>query len=186
LEAAEQVLVEEGYAAVTSRSVAMKAGVHAGNLHYYFPTLDDLFVALLARGADKNMERMAAALASDAPLKALWRLGSDPRGVALLNELMAAANHRKALRDQVVALASSARRMQVAALRELLPEYGLDEDLFPPELLAAIIQGTALLVVREEALGVSAEHEAARKAAEALVDHLEARRQANVASISDD
>jgi AcrR family transcriptional regulator len=177
LDAAEQVMVEEGYAAVTSRSVAVRAGIHAGNLHYYFPTLDDLFVALLTRGADKNLERMATAIASPHPLKALWRLSSDRRGVALLNELMGAANHRKALRAEVRSLAKSARRMQVVALRELLPQYGLDEDLFPAELLASIIQGTALLVVREELLDVR-EHGSARAAAEALIDHLEVLRDA--------
>lgn len=180
LDAAEKILVEEGYAAVTSRSVAAVVGIHAGNVHYYFPTLDDLFVAVLTRGADKNMERMAGALASAQPLKALWRLNTNRPGIGPINELMAAASHRPVLREQVAALALTARRMQVEALRELLPQYGLDEGQFPPELVAAILQGTALLVVREEALGVPSE--AAGKAAEALIDLLEARRDSSRSS----
>jgi len=182
LDAAERIMLEDGYAAVSSRSVGARAGIHAGNVHYYFPTLDDLFIAVLDRGAERSMERMAAALASPRPLKALWGLSSDPRGVAVLNELMAAANHRKALYSRVAALAQTARRMQVEALRALLPQYGLDESLFPPELLAAAIQGVALLVVREDALGVDTDHEAARKAAEALIDYLETRRDLNSSS----
>lgn len=175
-------MVEDGHAAVTSRSVAAKAGIHAGNLHYYFPTLDDLFVAVLARGAEKNLERMAAALASTRPLHALWRMSSDPRGVKLLNELMGAANHRKALRTHVAALATTARRMQIEGLRQLIPQYGLDPERFPAELLASIIQGTALLVVREADLGGSIDNEVAAKAAESLIDHLEALRDLNNSS----
>jgi len=171
-------MLDEGYAAVTSRSVAARAGIHASNVHYYFPALDDLFVAMLERGADKNTERMAAALVSPTPLKALWRLSADPRGIALLNELMTAANHRKVLREKVGALATAARRMQVEALRGLLPQYDLDEHLLPAELLAAMIQGTALLVVREQNLDLPTNYGHAGAAAEALIDHLEARRDA--------
>src|SRR5262245_3672504 len=105
LDAAERVLVEEGYAAVTSRSVAARAGIHAGNVHYYFPTLDDLFIALVSRGAEINVARMADALAAPDPLAALWRMSSDRRRVTLLTELMAAANHRPVLHASVAALA---------------------------------------------------------------------------------
>ena len=63
-------------------------------VHYYFPTLDDLFVAVLLRRAGRNVERMAEALASPEPLRAWWELASDPRGTALFVELLAAANHR--------------------------------------------------------------------------------------------
>ena len=43
VDAAERVLLEEGYAAVTTRRIAAEAGVHAPLLHYYFLTIDDLF-----------------------------------------------------------------------------------------------------------------------------------------------
>jgi hypothetical protein len=124
---------------------------------------------------------MAVALASRRPLEALWRLSCDTRGVALLNELMGAATHRKALREQVTAMAASARRIQIEALRTLAPQYGLDER-FPPELLAAAIQGTALLVARERALGIDTDRGLAGSAVEAIIDELEARRDLNVSS----
>jgi len=173
VEAAEQIMTEQGYAAVTSRSVAARAGINPGHVHYYFPTIDDLFVAVINKGADRNFERMAAALTSPEPLLGLWRYSSDPRGVALLNELLAAANHRKALHAEVARLAQTARKLQEEALRNLLPEYGLDTDRFPAPLVAAAIQGIALLVGREHALGLSTEHQAAAAAAEALLEELE-------------
>jgi hypothetical protein len=78
-------------------------------------------------------------------------------------------------------MAATARRMQIEALRTLAPQYGLDER-FPPEVLAAAIQGTALLVAREQALGIDIDHGVASTAVEAIIDELESRRDLNVSS----
>ena len=48
LDAAERIMVREGYAAVTSRRVEAEAGL---KLHYHFGTLDDLFIAVFRRRA---------------------------------------------------------------------------------------------------------------------------------------
>src|SRR5262245_27134554 len=101
LDATEELMLKEGYAAVTPRNVAAAAGISAPLLHYYFPTLDDLFVAVLHRRSDRNVERMAEALAAPEPLQAWWQLAADPRGTALFIELMAAANHRPELKAEV-------------------------------------------------------------------------------------
>lgn len=169
-------MTDEGYAAVSSRSVAARVGINAGLVHYYFSTLDDLFVAVLTRGADRNLERLARALASPEPLVELWRLNSNRAGVVLLNELLAAANHRPALRDSIVDQAQAIRRVQLEAIRQMLPGYSLDPDEYPPELVAATIQGLALLLAREEALGISTDHEIAERAFESILQGLEARR----------
>ena len=88
LDAAEQIMLRDGYAAVTSRRVESEAGL---KLHYHFGTLDDLFIEVFRRRAERNVERMQAALGSPEPLRAWWKLASDPRGTALLVELTAAA-----------------------------------------------------------------------------------------------
>src|SRR5689334_12810669 len=54
LDRAEELMIEEGYAAVTYRVLAARAGVTGGLVQYYFPTLDDLFVALLERRSERN------------------------------------------------------------------------------------------------------------------------------------
>jgi AcrR family transcriptional regulator len=51
LDAAEQLMLEEGYAAVTSRRVAEKAALKPQLVHYYFRTMDDLFLAAFRRRA---------------------------------------------------------------------------------------------------------------------------------------
>src|SRR6478736_6373374 len=62
LEATAQIMHDEGYAGATSRRVAAKAGVRQPLVHYYFPTMDDLFLAVLREGADEALDQMRAAL----------------------------------------------------------------------------------------------------------------------------
>jgi AcrR family transcriptional regulator len=175
LDAAEQIMLREGYAAVTSRRVEAVAGV---KLHYHFGTVDDLFVAVFRRRAERNVERIRDALTSPEPLRAWWDLASDPRGTALLVELTAAANHRPPLQAEVAELARDVRRMEMEALAAILTEYGIDPDVFPPSLVAAAVQGLALVVVQDEVRGFDTGHAEAKAAIEHLLDRLEGERTA--------
>ena len=94
LAATEQLMLEQGYGSVTYRSVAAKAEVAAGLVQYYFPTLDELFVAVLRGGTDRVIEGLEAASRSEHPLRALWEHANNRSGTALLMEFMALANHR--------------------------------------------------------------------------------------------
>ncbi len=176
LDATEEIILEEGYAAVSSRNVAARAGIQAPLLHYYFPTIDELFVAVLRRRAEPNVGRIAAALESAEPFRSWWELASDPRGTALLLELIAAANHRPALKAEVGKVAHEVRRMQVKTLMSILPEYGIDPEDFPPAFLAAAMQGIAFAIVADEAAGYDTSHQQARAAMDRLVGLLERRR----------
>lgn len=176
LDATEEVILADGYAAVTSRSVAGGAGIPPALLHYYFPTIDDLFVAVLRRRAARNVDRMAAALAEPKPLLAWWDLAADPRGTALFVELIAAANHRPALRAEVAQVAREVRRLQMDRLKPMLPEYGLDPRAFPPALIAAAMQGLAFGLVTDEAAGYETATKQVRTAMRRLLTGLERRR----------
>lgn len=179
LDATEELMLTEGYAAVSSRGVAAAAGINAPLLHYYFPTLDDLFVAVLRRRSDRNVDRMAEALASPEPLRAWWELASDSRGTALFVELMAAANHRPALKSELGEVARRVRAMQMERLTTLLDEYGLDPEVFPPPLVAAAVQGLAFSVVMDQAAGYDTSPAEAASAMGRLVDRLEAARRSS-------
>jgi AcrR family transcriptional regulator len=176
LDATEEIILTEGYAAVSSRRVAAAVDIQPSLVHYYFPTLDDLFVAVLRRPADRNVERMAEAMASPEPLRAWWRLASDPRGTAMMIELLAAANHRPTLKAAVGEIAHEVRRMQMEALDRLLDEYGLDAEEFPAPLVAAAMQGLAFAAVQDKAAGYDTSPDEAIAAMERLLDRLEADR----------
>src|SRR5689334_15684353 len=95
LDAAERLLLEEGYAAVTSRRVASQADLKPQLVHYYFRTMEDLFLAIFRRRADQALARLDATLAAPQPLRALWTLSSEPAGNRFTIEFAALANHRK-------------------------------------------------------------------------------------------
>ncbi len=122
VEAAEQLLLEEGYAAVTSRRVAAKAGLKPQLVHYYFRTMDDLFVEVFRRRAEENLARFERAVAADGSLRSLWELNADPRGAAFSIEFVALANHRKAIRAEI---ARYAERFRAAAARGPRPALWL-------------------------------------------------------------
>jgi AcrR family transcriptional regulator len=176
LDATEELMLSEGYAAVSSRRVAAAVGINAPLVHYHFPTIDDLFVAVLRRRAERVVERMESALDAPEPFRAWWDLASDPRGTALMVELLAAANHRPALKAEVGELARDVRRMQVDKLGSLLAEYGIDPEVLPPALVAAGMQGLAFGLVQDEAAGYETDTEEARAGMERLIAHLEGRR----------
>src|SRR5437764_9659772 len=113
LDAAERLLLEEGYAAVTSRRVAAEADLKPQLVHYYFRTMDDLFLEVFRRRADQNLARFERAMAEDDSLGALWRLNADARGASFNIEFVALANHRKAVRAEIARYAERSRAMQL-------------------------------------------------------------------------
>jgi AcrR family transcriptional regulator len=60
LDAATALLAEEGYAALSTRKVAARAGMRPGNLQYYFPAKRDMVRALLERYLERSLDRLAA------------------------------------------------------------------------------------------------------------------------------
>jgi len=122
----ETLMLREGYAAVTSRRVAIEAGVTAPLVHYYFPSLDDLFIAVLRRRAEEQAERQARLLAADEPLRALWKFNTDRRAAAFLAELMALANHRKSIRGEIAAYAERFREIELAVLEQAVADGRTD------------------------------------------------------------
>ncbi|MFN8025786.1 MAG: helix-turn-helix domain-containing protein [Acidimicrobiia bacterium] len=175
IDAALQLMAEEGYAAVTSRKVAAKAGLKPQLVHYYFRTMDDLFLALLQRGAEQNMERQARALRSPQPVRALWEMLTDPAGAMLTQEFSALANHRKDIRAEYATLADRFRQQQEDMLKPVLADYGIDPQQFPTDALLLMLHGISRILVLEEQMGVERGHESARRLVEDLLTQYEGR-----------
>src|SRR4051794_15289205 len=72
LDVAEQMIIEEGYAAVSSRRVAAKAGLSAQLVHYYFRTMDDLLLEVYRRRADEGLAKFEQLVETKPSLKDLW------------------------------------------------------------------------------------------------------------------
>jgi TetR/AcrR family transcriptional regulator len=174
VDAAERLMLDEGYAAVSSRRVASEAGLKPQLVHYYFRTMDDLFLSVLRRRAEETLERYARAVASDRPLRALWALTTDPRGAAFTMEFAALANHRKAIRAEIASYAERVRQMQVDALARVLDGAGVSADMWPPVVVLQAMTGIAQVIALEEALGITTGHDETLAFIERHIDDLEA------------
>jgi AcrR family transcriptional regulator len=175
LDAAEQLMLDEGYAAVTSRRVGRQAGISSQLVHYYFRTMDDLFLEMFRRRADENLARLERALERDRSLRSFWDQGNDGRGAAFTIEFVALANHRKAIRSEIAAYAKRFRGLQLAALTSVIDEYDLPDGIGPEALLLAMT-GLNQVMALERALGVTAGHEETTTAMQQWLDRLEAIR----------
>lgn len=159
LDAAEQLLIEEGYAAVTSRRVADQAGLKPQLVHYYFRTMEDLFLAVFHRRAEEGLAVLATALQSPQPLWALWRFSTAPDATRLTMEFMGLANHRKALRAEIVYYAERFRAEQNKAITDALRRHGIDSTDVPPVVWTVFATSVSQAMVMERALGMTTGHE---------------------------
>jgi len=166
-------MIEEGYAAATSRRVAAKAGVRPALVHYYFPSMDDLFVAVLRAGAETTLHRQREALSGDKPLHELWRLNST-QGAQLMLEFMALGNHRKAIRSEIADYAERYGDMEAAALTQAMRTHGVDMTEFPPVVMSMILTSVARIMLLEQSLGIDRGHDAVQEFVGRYLDRFEA------------
>jgi len=177
LDAAEQLMIEEGYAAVTSRRLAHKAGLKPQLVHYYFRTMEELFLEVFRRRAEEGLEVQARALQSPQPLWALWRFGTDPAFTRISMEFMALANHRKEMRAEIAYYAERFREEQRQAVTAALQRYGVnnreDGEDVPPVVWTVLMTSLSRFLVLEQAVGISGGHAETMELVERYLRRLE-------------
>jgi AcrR family transcriptional regulator len=154
LNAAMQLMLDEGYAAVTTRKVAAEADVNPALVHYHFKTMDDLFLALFRRGAEAHLSRLQEAVDGTQPLRGVWEVISEPRDTALTLEFLALANHRKVIRAELAEYSARFRRLQEQALDRVLRAHGrtLDKPSLPT--LTVLLAGLPRVLAMDDAVGL--------------------------------
>jgi AcrR family transcriptional regulator len=173
LDAAEQLMLEEGYAAVTSRRLAHKAGLKPQLVHYYFRTMEELFLEVFRRRAEEGLQVQAQALQSPQPLWALWRFGTDPDFTRISMEFMALANHRKEMRAEIAYYAERFRDEQRQAVTAALQRYDVGTHDVPPVVWTVLMTSLSRFLVLEQALGMSGGHAETMELVESYLRRLE-------------
>ena len=143
-------------------------------MYYYFPTMDDLFVAVLRAGAEASLARMREALTAEDPLGELWRVNTDSRLTGLYTEFMALANHRKAIGAELKAFAERVRDIETAAVTVVLRANGVDLQEFPPVAMSMLLTQTARSLCNEDAVGVTQGHDELREFVERIISKFRA------------
>jgi AcrR family transcriptional regulator len=151
-------MLEEGYAAVSSRRIASRARL-PNAIHYYFETMDDLFIELFRRGAARSLTRQEELLESPQPLWAFWDLLLDRPNGELNTEFIALANHRKAIRSEIAESSRTFRRRQLAALAsaiEASKSSGAADR--SPEAIVLLLSAVSRFLITEKAFDLDIGH----------------------------
>jgi AcrR family transcriptional regulator len=136
LDAAVDCLVEDGYAGLTTRRVAERAGVSQGTQMHYFPT-KTTFLTEAIRHVSRQLADEALARAvlpsrnerarTEAMLDELWRVHNEPVFLATL-ELWIAARTDEELRGEMRALERDLSRLRLESAAEIFPDRASDAD----------------------------------------------------------
>ena len=176
LNCVERLMLREGYAAVTYRAVAAAAGVTSGLVQYYFPAIDDLFLAAVRRRSEENLERLRAALRDrpEQPLRVLWEYSQEESTATLTTEFLALSNHRKSIKGVIAEFTEEVRQLQLDAVRTSHKKpTGAKLDELPADVLLFVITGIPKLLRLEAAVGVSSTHDDVLHAFEQYLDRVE-------------
>jgi TetR/AcrR family transcriptional regulator, transcriptional repressor for nem operon len=171
----ETMMLEEGYASVSYRALAAKAGVTPSLVQYYFPSLDDIFVAAIRRYSERNLESLQKGLEerSDDLLHAMWEYSWDEATGALITEFMALGNHRKSIRSEIARVTERMRKIQTDALKK---KFGVGAVLagdLSPAAVVLLVTGIPKFLNLEKGVGVKTAHAEVVRAFERYLDSIE-------------
>jgi AcrR family transcriptional regulator len=159
MDAVEALMREQGYAVVSARTVAARAGLKYPTVFYYFETMDDLLIATYRRRLQSSEERTMRALESDRPLHALWSAASDPYDAALSLEYIAMSNHNELIRAETIRGGEGLRRLVVDKLSDRLRQASPNPNVYRPFGITVGLTILGGILGFESALGLSGGHE---------------------------
>ena len=146
LDAAERLLVSTGYAGISVRRLAEEAGANHGLVHYYFGSMEELFLRVLERFTVRLVERQRAMYSTDAPFIEKWRtamgyLDEDIEAgyPKVWFELQAMAWNHPDMRERVERVNGEWRSVLTEAFTTAAEEYGLDRRRFPVAAMVSLV-----------------------------------------------
>jgi AcrR family transcriptional regulator len=161
LDAAERLLVEVGYAGITTRRLAEEAGANHGLVHYYFGSMEHLLVRVLERFTERLIRRQRDMYAQDLPFIEKWRqamrylLSEDIPYEKVWLELQALAWNHPELRERVDRVNAEWRSVLTEAFEQARREHHIE---MPIDALVSLVMTFNLGIMVERAAGIEAGH----------------------------
>ena len=166
LDAAERLLIGVGYSGISTRRLAEETGANHGLVHYYFGSMENLFVRVLERFTERLIARQREMYArTDISGVEKWRtamgyLESDlvagyPK---IWLELQALGWNRPDIAERVARVNREWRDVLTEAFDELIVELGLDRERFPLAGLVSLVMTFNEGIMVERLSGISAGH----------------------------
>jgi AcrR family transcriptional regulator len=166
LDAAEELLISKGMAAITTRKVAEQAGVNQALVHYHFGTIEELLLAALERVSVQVKERSQEIYSTDASFMDGWfeemqaMITSDFErgwGKVWLENLTLAANRPK-IRKQYVKTSTMTRKLHERQVSDMLEEHGVDATLYPAQAIVTLLDAITSKLILDRLVGIRAGH----------------------------
>ena len=165
LDAAEQLLLEIGYSAITVRKVAERAGVNHGLVHYYFGSMEDLLLRVVERFTEALIERQKAMYAAGTPFIDKWRQAmrfldedADSGYHKVWFEMQAIGWNDAAVRDRLQRVHQQWVDVVTPAFEVGLAELGVDRRRFPTKAVVSLVITFNQGIMLERLSGVDSGH----------------------------
>jgi TetR/AcrR family transcriptional regulator len=161
LDAAERLLVDVGYAGITTRRLAEEAGVNHGLVHYYFGSNENLLVRALERFTEGLIDRQRELYAADMPFVEKWRtamrylMSEDRTYEKIWLELQALAWNNADLRARLARVNAEWRAVLTEAFAEPHGELGIQ---MPLDALVSLVMTFNIGIMVERLGGIEAGH----------------------------
>lgn len=173
IEAAYELLAEEGYPAISARRIAGRADLKPQLVHYYFRSMEELVVTIFQKSSASYFRLHDEALSSPRPLHTLWELNCTIPEAQRMMEYVALARQYPGLRDEMRRSGESFRALQVAAITRIYAERGITEPQLTPATLAMLMSAVARAMIVENQVRMTSAHDEMRAFVEGFLDELE-------------
>lgn len=180
LDAAERLLISVGYAGISARRLAEEAGANHGLIHYYFGSMEQLFLQVLERFTSRLIVRQRAMYAADIPFLEKWRtamgyLDADFESgyQKIWLELQALAWNHPELQESVARVHGQWRSVLIEAFTETLANYHIDTERYPVEAIVALVITFQEGIFLERLGGITAGHSELLAMVDRLIERLE-------------
>jgi AcrR family transcriptional regulator len=165
LDAAERLLAEMSWSEVTVRRLATEAGLNHGLVHYYFGSMEELFVQVLERFTTRLIARQREMYEADMSFLEKWRTAISYLDIdhesgyqKIWYELQSMAWNRPELRDRVALVNAEWRAVLTDAFTDAMRQYGIDQRRFPVEAIVALVATFNEGIMLERLSGITAGH----------------------------
>jgi AcrR family transcriptional regulator len=180
LDAAERLLIEVGYAAVTTRLVSKEAGINHGLVHYYYGSMEELFLAVLERFTARLIVRQRAMYAAPTTFLVKWRkaMGFLEEDLAagypkIWLELQAMGWNRPAMRARLAAVHAQWIEVLTEAFTAAMKNYGIVDGPLGVEGMVALVATFNEGIMLERLSDVSRGHAALLRSIDRWLESLE-------------
>jgi AcrR family transcriptional regulator len=162
LDAAERLLVDIGYAGITTRRLAEEAGVNHGLVHYYFGSNENLLVRALERFTERLISRQRELYSADLSFVEKWRtamrylVSEDVTYEKVWLELQALGWNHPELRERLARVNAEWRAVLTEAFAEPHRELGIP---MPLEALVSLVMTFNIGVIVERLGAIETGHD---------------------------